>query len=86
MASEATGKTIVDGKNLCGSTESRTKAKTAGGKTKRLDLGGDVGAHRRESLRALGPALWDSVQAADGEIGTIEFGDGPTVEGGRGGG
>ena len=45
MAGEATGKSITDGRNLCGSTESRTEAKTAGGETKRLDLSGDVEAH-----------------------------------------
>ena len=45
LAGEATDKTITDGRTLCGSTESRTKAETAGGETKRLDLGGDVGAH-----------------------------------------
>ena len=43
-------------------------------------------AHRRESLRAPRPAVRDGVQAADGESGASEFGDGPTEEGGRGGG
>ena len=51
-----------------------------------LDLGGDVEAHRRESLRAAVPVVQDDVQAADGESGASEFGDRPTEEGGRGGG
>ena len=42
--------------------------------------------HRQESLRAPGPAVRDGVQAADGESGAGEFGDGPNDEGGRGGG
>ena len=45
VAGEATGKTITDGRTLCGSTESRTEAKTAGGETKRLDISRDVEAH-----------------------------------------
>ena len=57
MAGEATDKTITYGRTLCGSTESRTEAETAGGETKILDLGGDVEAHRRESLHAPGPAV-----------------------------
>ena len=65
VAGEATDKTITDGRTLCGSTESRTKAETAGGETKRLDLGGDVEAHRRESLRSPGPAVREGGQEAD---------------------
>ena len=43
VAGEATDRTITAGHTLCGSTESRTKAKTAGSETKCLDLGGNVG-------------------------------------------
>ena len=86
VAGEATGKTITYGQTLCSSTESRTEAETAGGETKRLDLGRDVEAHRRENLRALGPAVWEGGQEADGESGASEFVSGPTEEGGRGGG
>ena len=86
MAGEATGKTNEDGRTLRGSTESRTEGETAGGESKRLDLGEDVEAHRRESLLALGPAVRDGVQAADGESGANEFGGGQTEEGRRGGG
>ena len=45
VAGEATNKTITAGRTLCGSTESRTKAKTVGGEMKRLDLFGNVEAH-----------------------------------------
>ena len=54
--------------------ESSTEAETVGGETKRLDPGGDVEAHRQESLRAPGPAARDVVQAADGEGGTTPLG------------
>ena len=67
-------------------TESRTKAKTAGGETKRLDLGGDVEAHWRESLHAPGPAVREGGQDAVLKSGASELGEGPTEEGGRGGG
>ena len=62
VAGEATGKTITAGHTICGSTESRTKAKTAGSETKRLDLGGNVKAHRQESLHAPGPAVQEGGQ------------------------
>ena len=45
VAGEATSKTNEDGRTLRGSTESRTESETAGGETKRLDIGGDVEAH-----------------------------------------
>ena len=86
MVVEATDKTITDGQTLYGSTESRTEAKTAGGETKRLDIGGDVEAHRQESLHAPGPAVQEGGQEVIGESGASEFGDGPTEEGRRGGG
>ena len=84
VAGEASCKTITDGQTICGSTESRAEGKTAGGETKHLDLGGDVEAHQRESLRVPGTAVRDSVQASDGESGAIEFGGRQTEEGGRG--
>ena len=86
VAGEATDRTITARHTLCGSTESRTKAKTAGTKTKRLDLGGNVEAHRRESLHAPGPAVREGGQEADGKSGASEFGNKLTEEGRRGGG
>ena len=67
MAGAATGGTIADGHTLCGSTESRTETSAAGSETKRLDLGGNVAAHRRESLHAPGPAVLPGGQAEVGE-------------------
>ena len=55
MAGGAAGGATEDGHALCGSTESRTKDGAEGGETKRLDLGGDVAARRRESRLAPGP-------------------------------
>ena len=49
MAGAAAGGAIKDGHTLCVSTESRTETSAAGSETKRLDLGGDVAARRRES-------------------------------------
>ena len=86
VASEATDRTITAGHTLCGSTESRTKAKTAGSEMKRLDLGGNVEAHRRESLHAPGPAVREGGQETADKRNHGEFGAGPTEEGGRGGG
>ena len=62
-----TGGTIEDGHTPCSSTESCTKTSAAGSKTKRLDLGGNVAAHRRESLHAPGPAVRPGGQAEVGE-------------------
>ena len=42
MAGGAADGAIEDGRALCGSTESRTKASAEGGAPKRLDLGSDV--------------------------------------------
>ena len=81
---EATDKTIMDGRTLCGSTESRTEAETARGETKCLDLGGDVEAHQRESLHVPGPAVQEGGQEAVVKSGASEFGEGPTEESGRG--
>ena len=67
MAGEATDKTLADRHAICGSTESRTETNTAGSKTKRLDLGGNVATHRRESLHAPGPAVREGGQAEVGE-------------------
>ena len=86
VAGEATDKTITAGRTLCGSTESRTKARTAGSETKRLDLGGNVEAHRRESLHTPGPAVREGGQEAVDRNDHSEFGAGLTEEGGRGGG
>ena len=86
LAGEATDRTITAGHTLCGSTESRPKANNAGSETKRLDLGGNVEAHRRESLHAPGPAVREGGQETAEEIYHGEFGAGPTEEGGGGGG
>ena len=90
MAGEATGGTLADGHTLCGSTESRTKTSAAGSKTKRLDLGGNVAAHRRESLHTPGPTVRPGGQADVGEgdweepIRGQEEEDGGSGGGGRG--
>ena len=51
------GGAIEDGHALCGSTESRTENGAEGGETKRLDLGRDVAARRRESRHTPGPEV-----------------------------
>ena len=55
MAGGATGGSIEFGHALCGSTESRSVNGAEEGETKRLDLGGDVAARRRESRHAPEP-------------------------------
>ena len=67
MAGAATGGAIEDGHTLCGSTESRTENSAAGSETKRLDIGGDVAACRRESRHAPRPAVLPCGQAEVGE-------------------
>ena len=86
LADEATGGTLADGHAICGSTESRTKTNTAGSETKRLDLGGNVATHRRESLHAPGPAVQESGQAEVGEGDHGESRTGQAEEDGGGGG
>ena len=83
---EATGGTLTDGHAICGSTESRTKTNTAGSETKRLDPGGNVATHRRESLHAPGPAVREGGKAEVGEIDPGESHTGQAVEDGGGGG
>ena len=67
MAGAATGGTIAERHTICGSTESRIKTIAAGSETKRLDLGGNVATHRRESLQAPGPAVRTGGQTEVGE-------------------
>ena len=67
MASASTGGAIADGHTLCGSTESRTKTSAAGSETKRLDIGGDMAARRRESRHTPRPAVLPGGQAEVGE-------------------
>ena len=67
MAGATTGGAITDRHTLCGSTESRTKTSTAGSETKRLDIGRDVAARRRESRHATRPAVLPGGQAEVGE-------------------
>ena len=86
MADEATGGTLADKHAICGSTESRTKTNTAGSETKRLDLGGNVATHRRESLHAPGPAVRSDGQAEVGEGDQGESRKGQAEEDGGGGG
>ena len=88
MASTATGGAIADGHTLCGSTESRTKTSAAGREMKRLDLGGDVAACRRESCHAPRPAVLPGGQAEVGEGDREGHCKGQEEEdgGGRGGG
>ena len=86
MAGEATGGTLADGHSICGSTESRTKTNTAGSEMKRLDLGGNVATHRRESLHAPGPAVRSDGQTEVGEGDQGESRKGQAEEDGAGGG
>ena len=55
MAGATTDGAIADGHTLCVSTESCTENSSAGSETKRLDLGGDVVARRREVPTRLDP-------------------------------
>ena len=57
-----------------------------GGETKRLDLGGDVAARRRESRHAPGPTVQPGGQAGLGEKDPTESGEGQEEEDGGGGG
>ena len=86
MVGAATNGAIEGGHTLCGSTESRTKEGAAGGKTKRLDLGGDVAARQRESRHALRPAVLPGGQADLGEEDRTEPRKGQEEEDGGGGG
>ena len=88
MADGATGGVIEGRHTLCGSMESRTEKGAAGGETKRLDLGGDVAARRRESRHAPRPAVLSGGQAYLGEEDQTESSRGQEEEdgGGRGGG
>ena len=86
MAGATTGGAIADGHTLCGSTESRTETSAAGSKTKRLDLGGDVAARRRESRHAPRPAVLPGGQAEVGEGDREEPIKGQEEEDGGGGG
>ena len=86
MAGGATGGTIEGGHTLCGSTESRTEKGAAGGETKRLDLGGDVAACRRESRHAPRPALLLGGQADFGVEDRMVPRKGQEEEAGGGGG
>ena len=88
MAGGATGGAIEGGHTLCGSTDSRTEKGTAGGETKRLDLGGDVAARQRESRHAPRSAVLPGGQADLGEEDQTESSGGQEEEDGgvRGGG
>ena len=87
MAGAATGGAIEAGHTLCGSTESRTENSVAGSETKRLDIGGDVAACRRESRHAPRPAVLLGGQAEVGEGYQEEPSKGQEEEyGGNGGG
>ena len=85
MAGGATGGAIKGGHTLCGSTESRTEKGAAGGETKRLDLGGDMAARRRESRHAPRPAVLPGRQADFGEEDRTEPRKGQEEEDGGGG-
>ena len=86
LAGKTTNGTLTDGHSLCGSTESRPKANTAGSETKRLDLGGNVATHRRESLHAPGPVVRSGGEAKVGKGDQGESRAGQTEEDGVGGG
>ena len=57
VAVEAARETNTDRSTFRGPTEGRSKSATARGKTKRLDLRGDVETRRRESLRTPVPTV-----------------------------
>ena len=61
VAGEAAGETNTGRSTFCGPTEGLPESATTQGKTKRLDLRGDVEACRRESLRTPGPTVWAGV-------------------------
>ena len=86
MAGGATGGAIEGGHTICGYMESRTEKCAAGGETKRLDLGGDVAARRRESRHAPRPAVLPGGQADLGEEDRAEPRKGQEEEDGGGGG
>ena len=86
VASEAAEGPNTDGSTFRGSTESRTEGATTQGETKHLDLGVNMEAHRRESLRTPGPAIRAGLQATPGEGGTEEPGERQETAGGRSGG
>ena len=86
MAGGAAGCAIEGGRALCGSTESRTKDGAEGGETKRLDLGGDVAARRRESRLAPGPKDRTGRATDLGATDPTEPGGGSEEEDGGGGG
>ena len=87
MAGVTTDGAIEDGYTLCGSTESRTNNNAAGSEMKRLDIGGDVAARRRESRHAPRPAVLIGGQAEVGEGDREEPLKGQeSEEGGSGGG
>ena len=86
VAGEASGETNTDRPTVRGSTEDCTKGATARGETKRLDLGGDVETHRRESLHMPGPTIRAGVHTANWEGGKEEPGGGQETAGGQSGG
>ena len=55
VSDEAAGEANTGRQKFRGPTEGRPESATARGETKRLDIGGDVAARQRESLRAPGP-------------------------------
>ena len=85
MAGAAAGGVIEDRHTLCGSTESRTEKSAAGSETKRLDLGRDVAACRRESRHTPRPAVLPGGQEEIGEGDWEEPRKGQEEEDGGGG-
>ena len=55
VADETANETDTGGQKFRGPTEGRPESATMNGETERVDIGGDVEACRRESLRAPGP-------------------------------
>ena len=55
MAYEATEEANTGRSTFCGPTEVRPESATVRGKTKRLDIRGDVEDRRQEILRSPGP-------------------------------
>ena len=84
MAGGAAGGAIEDGHALCGSTESRTEKSAEGGETKRLDLGSNVAARRRESCHAPGPEVLSGGTTDLGEKDQTESSGGQEEEDGGG--
>ena len=86
MAGEATVEANMGRSTFRGPMEGRPEWATARGKTKRLDIRGDVEDRQRESLRAPVPREGAGAETLTRESGKGRFGGRPKTEGRRNGG